>query len=278
MPQTAITPTLRTTATRLVQEGEALLREANTSGSDQIREQAVISASALFSQALALNPPSDTLVYVWIEPGDFRWVRATKMSASDDEKPQHAVWLDGYWIQRTEVTNEQYKRCVDAEVCEPPNYRTWEKPVAAKLPVTDVDWSQANNYAAWVGGRLPTEAEWEKACRGTDGRIYPWGDDLPAPERRIMVAMKAWRPMSAPIRLVQTAFTTWRVTSGNGRRTGMRQTTMPARHRSTRRGRTPAMARGAGRRFRLRYEYYVRCAARNYFNPSSTTGISGFGL
>ena len=63
--------TVRTTATRLVQEGEVLLREANKSGSGQIRQQAVISASTLFSQALALNPPPDILVYVWIEPGEF---------------------------------------------------------------------------------------------------------------------------------------------------------------------------------------------------------------
>ena len=100
------------------------------------------------------------------------------------EQPSHPVTLDGYWMQRTEVTNEQYKRCVDAGGCpdEPAN-QFWELPRSARLPVTYVDWNQASAYAAWVGGRLPTEAEWEKACRSADGRIYPWGDEPPATER-----------------------------------------------------------------------------------------------
>ena len=84
---------------------------------------------------------------------------------------------------RTEVTNEQYKRCVDAGKCDAPSGPGWDKPQNAKKPVTYVDWTQAGKYAAWVGGRLPTEAEWEYACRGSDGRIYPWGNEPPAPER-----------------------------------------------------------------------------------------------
>jgi len=162
------------------------------------RQQAIISATALFSQALALNPPSDTPVYVWIEPGEFvmgstdeQVAQAVKLcgegcDASDftNEQQPHTVPLDGYWIQRTEVTNEQYKRCYDAGGCpDKPDNSAWNRPTAAKLPVTDVDWNQAKTYAEWVGGRLPSEAEWEDACRRADGRIYPWGDELPSKER-----------------------------------------------------------------------------------------------
>ena len=176
--------TLRYVATTWVQEGEAILREATDSGVDAIRQQAVVSATALFSQALALDPPADTPVYVWIPAGEFLMGSSDEDSlAVDDEKPQHSVWLNGYWIQRTEVTNEQFKRCVDAGPCEPPRNWYWDKPRSAKLPVAHMDWYRANAYAAWVGGRLPTEAEWEKACRGTEGNIYPWGNEPPSAER-----------------------------------------------------------------------------------------------
>ena len=160
----------------------------------------MISATALYSQALALAPPSDTPVYVWIAPGGFEMgstdeqvddaVKACTdaggscdVTSFQNEQPEHAVTLDGYWVQRTEVTNEQYKRCVDVEVCGPPGNLHWDKPRSARLPVTDVDWDQASTYAAWVGGRLPTEAEWENACRSADGRIYPWGDEPPSTAR-----------------------------------------------------------------------------------------------
>jgi len=84
---------------------------------------------------------------------------------------------------RTEVTNAQYARCVAAQACTPPSNQRWNNTQFSLQPVTDVDWQQANDYAVWVGGRLPTEAEWGNACRGTDKRIYPWGDDAPTAER-----------------------------------------------------------------------------------------------
>jgi formylglycine-generating enzyme required for sulfatase activity len=108
-------------------------------------------------------------------------VRSTAGEAR--EQTQYTVELGGFWIMQTEVTNAQYKKCVGAGACTEPNNDRWNDATYAEHPVTQVDWNQANVYAQWAGGRLPTEAEWEKACRGTDRRIYPWGDKEPNEHR-----------------------------------------------------------------------------------------------
>lgn len=163
----------RQVATQLIQTGETMARNGDYTG-----------AEAKFKAAYALNPPSDTPVYVWIEAGEFTMGSTDKDElALDDEKPAHAVYMDGFWMGRTEVTNAQYIRCVKAQVCEPPNNSQYENPDLANHPVRNVTWFQSRTYTKWVGGRLPTEAEWEKACSGTDGRIYPWGDEEPTHAR-----------------------------------------------------------------------------------------------
>jgi formylglycine-generating enzyme required for sulfatase activity len=98
-----------------------------------------------------------------------------------DYGEDHQVTLDAYYIDKYEVTNAAYKLCVDAGSCLPPisNFKMYyEKPEYADYPVTYVDWNMAKTYCEWRGARLPTEAEWEKAARGTDGRIYPWGENI----------------------------------------------------------------------------------------------------
>jgi formylglycine-generating enzyme required for sulfatase activity len=103
---------------------------------------------------------------------------------SDDEKPAHQVSLDAYYLDKYEVTVGQYAKFLEARgMNEPPMWTTMDQPPNQKRPVVNVDWSDANNYCEWAGKRLPTEAEWEKAARGTDGRIYPWGNDPPDPLR-----------------------------------------------------------------------------------------------
>lgn len=97
-----------------------------------------------------------------------------------DERPERRVYLDAYSIDRYEVTNAQYQRFVAASEWDPPGY--WPggsyPPGQADVPVVGVGWKEANAYCEWAGKRLPTEAEWEKACRGSDGRVYPWGNRM----------------------------------------------------------------------------------------------------
>jgi formylglycine-generating enzyme required for sulfatase activity len=97
-----------------------------------------------------------------------------------DESPIQPVYLDTFEIGTFEVTNEQYYRCVEAGACSLPRNQKYNSPEYLDHPVVDVSWFDAKAFCEWndPNGRLPTEAEWEKAARGTDGRIYPWGEEI----------------------------------------------------------------------------------------------------
>jgi formylglycine-generating enzyme required for sulfatase activity len=153
----------------------------------------------------------DLMTLVYIPPGEFLFGAAdTDPIAREDERPQMSVYLDGYWIDRSEVTVAQFQEfvsntgyvtdaergCCDGEYGEPgglvyapgPQYvgsANWRLPqgggaqeASPRHPVVQVSWNDASAYCAWAGRRLPTEAEWEKAARGADGRLFPWGDDF----------------------------------------------------------------------------------------------------
>jgi formylglycine-generating enzyme required for sulfatase activity len=146
----------------------------------------------------------DGMVMVFVPEGNFQ------MGSNDDsdyEKPTHTVWLDAFWIDQTEINNTQFEKFVIES-----NYKTdaefadwsyvfdmssgkWTKVSGANWrhpqghtsnleglenhPVAYMSWNDASAYCKWAGRRLPSEAEWEKAARGTDNRIYPWGNQKP---------------------------------------------------------------------------------------------------
>jgi formylglycine-generating enzyme required for sulfatase activity len=123
------------------------------------------------------------MVQVYVPAGSFQM---GSDSGESDEKPAHPVTLDAFWIDRTEVTNKMYALCVEAGKCSLPSSVGSSKrgdyygnAQYNNYPVIYVSWDNTKAYCEWAGRRLPTEAEWEKAARGTGGRTYPWGDATP---------------------------------------------------------------------------------------------------
>ena len=103
-------------------------------------------------------------------------------TGDSDEQPAHKVYVETFSMDKYEVTVGQYAAFLQAKGIDPPSdWKTMNQSAHQKRPVANVDWADAFAFCKWAGKRLPTEAEWEKAARGTDDRLYPWGNEAPTP-------------------------------------------------------------------------------------------------
>ncbi len=163
-----------------------------------------------------IRHPKDGAEMVWVPAGWFRMginadtaqaqaeqlgIKDYHEMAGEESFPEHMVFLDGFYIDKYEVTIERWKQFVDATKWKPEegtNAPTWVgpelKPEEARLPIASVTWKAAQQYCNWAGTQLPTEAMWEKAARGTDGRWYPWGNEKPDPKIHGVISLGAGLP------------------------------------------------------------------------------------
>ena len=157
---------------------------------------------------------------VYVPGGDF-------LMGSDDaeelSRPAHFVSVRPFFIDRTEVTNEAYRKFVEATGYDPPP--TWKDgafaPGEEEVPVTGVTWYDAAAYAAWGGKRLPTEAEWEFAARGIEGRKYPWGNEWHPSLANVDNTAKSLRRVGegtpSPLGIFDMAGNAWEWTASDAR-------------------------------------------------------------
>jgi len=121
----------------------------------------------------------------WVDGGLLVYIPAGEfiMGGAGRDNPEHTVNLVDFWIYRTEVTNSMYARCVSMGKCSSPpvdpSLPDFTDPDLADRPMIGVKWEQAEIYCQFMGGHLPTEAQWEKTARGPNGNLYPWGQDKP---------------------------------------------------------------------------------------------------
>lgn len=198
-----------------------------------------------------------------------------------DEQPLHEVTLSPFYIDRTEVTVAAYGRCVSSGACSAPEVDqacNWRVRRRNDHPVNCVDWMQASAYCAWTGGRLPTEAEWEFAARGTDDRVFPWGQEPPSAQlcwsgrnyRSGTCAVGTFPGGASPFGVLDMAGNVWEWTSDWY---GMHTAAAATNPTGARAGRSHVARGGA---------WYghdaarVRATYRNWFSPGDHFDYVGF--
>ena len=134
----------------------------------------------------ALAGPQAATSMTWLDGADLVYVPAGDfiMGTGIASTPQKTIYLDGYWIYATEVTNKMYLQCVTTGNCAPPAQEigapVYTNADYGDYPLVGATWDMASNYCSWAQGQLPTEAQWEKAARGADGNVFPWGVATPS--------------------------------------------------------------------------------------------------
>ncbi|HUI89320.1 MAG TPA: SUMF1/EgtB/PvdO family nonheme iron enzyme [Anaerolineales bacterium] len=134
---------------------------------------------------VSLAGPSSGTTMTWVDGSVLVYIPSGEfiMGLGSGDAPTKTLTLDAYWIQQTEVTNKMYAQCVASGNCSAPVQEigtpSFESIQFGDYPIVGVTWNAANTYCQWIGGQLPSEAQWEKAARGSDGNQYPWGTHSP---------------------------------------------------------------------------------------------------
>jgi formylglycine-generating enzyme required for sulfatase activity len=222
-------------------------------------------------------PPSSPIAFEWchVPAGEFLM---GSNNHHDDEQPQHRVNLPAFYIVKTPVTNAQYKRFVDAQGHRTPSH--WQNGQIPKgkehHPVVRVGWRDAMAFCQWAGVQLPSEAQWEKAARGTDGRLYPWGNQPPTDKLcnfnnnvKDTTPVNDYPDGTSPYGCLDVAGNVWEWTSSLYK--GYPYDPNDGRENLDDGG-TRTLRGGAF----VFSEFNVRCAARNYYVPDGRYDAFGF--